>query len=65
MTQIVLHRTGYDPDFRLTKRFDIDVEPLLSKLYVDPFIAIIGIYRIRPNYCTVRLEFSRLLKNLQ
>lgn len=31
MTQIVLHRSGTDPDFRLTRRFDIDVEPLLSK----------------------------------
>ena len=33
ITQIVLHRTGYDPDFRLTKRFEIDVEPLLSKYF--------------------------------
>lgn len=32
ITQIVLHRTGYDPDFRLTKRFEIDVEPLLNSL---------------------------------
>ncbi|RUS87289.1 hypothetical protein EGW08_004969, partial [Elysia chlorotica] len=32
ITQIVLHRSGCDPDFRHTKRFDIDVEPLLSDL---------------------------------
>nr|QAT94454.1 diaphonous [Bradybaena similaris] len=31
ITQIVLHRSGCDPDFRATK-FDIDVEPLLSSL---------------------------------
>lgn len=31
VTQIVLHRAGTDPDFRHTKRFDIDVEPLLSE----------------------------------
>ncbi|WAR00512.1 DIAP2-like protein [Mya arenaria] len=32
VTQIVLHRSGVDPDFRGTKRFDIDVEPLLNTL---------------------------------
>ncbi|GFN88166.1 diaphanous-related formin [Plakobranchus ocellatus] len=32
ITQIVLHRSGCDPDFRHTKRFEIDVEPLLSSL---------------------------------
>ncbi|CAL1526820.1 unnamed protein product [Lymnaea stagnalis] len=32
ITQIVLHRSGCDPDFRQTKRFDIDVEPLLVSL---------------------------------
>ncbi|XP_078323555.1 protein diaphanous homolog 2-like isoform X6 [Crassostrea virginica] len=32
VTQIVLHRNGADPDFRHTKRFEIDVEPLLSNL---------------------------------
>ena len=32
VTQIVLHRNGLDPDFRHTKKFEIDVEPLLSKL---------------------------------
>lgn len=30
VTQIVLHKNGLDPDFRHTKRFDIDVEPLLG-----------------------------------
>lgn len=32
ITQIVLQKNGMDPDFSATKRFDIDVEPLLSKL---------------------------------
>jgi len=31
VTQIVLHRSGVDPDFRYTKRFSIDVEPLLGE----------------------------------
>jgi len=35
VTQIVLHRSGVDPDFRLTKKFDIDVDPLLSKYYTS------------------------------
>ncbi|XP_060063333.1 protein diaphanous homolog 2-like [Ylistrum balloti] len=32
VTQIVLHRSGTDPDFRHTIRFDVDVDPLLSSL---------------------------------
>ena len=32
MFQIVLHKSGYDPDFRATKRFQIDVEPLIENL---------------------------------
>jgi len=35
ITQIVLHKSGVDPDFRHTKRFSIDVEPLLGKLSDD------------------------------
>ena len=35
VTQIVLHRSGVDPDFRHTKRFVIDVEPLLSEQLPD------------------------------
>lgn len=35
VTQIVLHRNGADPDFRHTKRFEIDVEPLLSKFQIE------------------------------
>lgn len=31
VTQIVLHKSGVDPDFRCTKRFSIDVEPLLGE----------------------------------
>ena len=34
MTQIVLHRSGVDPDFRHTKRFSVDVEPLLGEFLV-------------------------------
>ncbi|XP_049883690.1 protein diaphanous isoform X2 [Pectinophora gossypiella] len=32
VTQIVLHKNGYDPDFRATQRFNIDVQPLLEGL---------------------------------
>ena len=32
VSQIVLHKSGYDPDFRGTKRFHIDVEPLIDNL---------------------------------
>jgi len=31
VTQIVLHKSGVDPDFRHTKRFSVDVEPLLGE----------------------------------
>jgi len=30
ITQIVLHKTGVDPDFRYTQRFQIDVDPLIG-----------------------------------
>ena len=29
---MVLHKSGCDPDFSLTKRFQIDVEPLIETL---------------------------------
>ncbi|CAB3371123.1 Hypothetical predicted protein [Cloeon dipterum] len=32
VTQIVLHKSGCDPDFSATKRFQIDVEPLIEGL---------------------------------
>ena len=35
VTQIVLHKNGVDPDFRYTKRFEIDVDPLISQLGED------------------------------
>jgi hypothetical protein len=38
VTQIVLHRSGVDPDFRHTKRFEIEVEPLLSEFFIYLFI---------------------------
>ena len=34
ISQIVLHRSGVDPDFRYTKRFEIDVDPLIGRLPV-------------------------------
>ena len=33
VTQIVLHKNGCDPDFRYTKRFEINVEPLIGKFW--------------------------------
>ena len=36
VSQIVIHRSGCDPDFRATKRFQIDVEPLLDQLVDSP-----------------------------
>jgi len=38
VTQIVLHKSGVDPDFRYTKRFSIDVEPLLGESVVNIFM---------------------------
>lgn len=35
VTQIVLHKSGVDPDFRYTKRFEIDVDPLIGRLAED------------------------------
>ncbi|XP_041460766.1 protein diaphanous homolog 2-like isoform X3 [Lytechinus variegatus] len=32
ISQIVLHKSGCDPDFTYTKRFDVDVEPLIEGL---------------------------------
>ena len=31
VSQIVLHKNGVDPDFRHTKRFELDVEPLIGE----------------------------------
>ena len=32
VSKIILHNSGCDPDFRATKRFNIDVEPLIEQL---------------------------------
>lgn len=32
ISQVVLHRSGCDPDFSATKRFQIDVQPLIDTL---------------------------------
>lgn len=42
ISQIVLHRNGCDPDFRATKRFQLDVQPLIDTL--------VGMYNININY---------------
>ena len=34
VSQIVLHRSGVDPDFRYTRRFEIDVEPLIGEKFI-------------------------------
>lgn len=44
VTQIVLHRSGVDPDFQHTKRFSIDVEPLLGKLVGPEILSIVYIF---------------------
>ena len=31
VSQIVLHKSGTDPDFRYTRRFDVEVEHLVGK----------------------------------
>ena len=34
VTQIVLQKGGVDPDFHYTKKFDIDVDPLMDNMVV-------------------------------
>ena len=34
ITQIVLQKGGVDPDFHYTKKFDIDVDPLMDNMVV-------------------------------
>ncbi|XP_070554558.1 protein diaphanous homolog 2-like [Ptychodera flava] len=61
VSQIVLHRSGTDPDFRLTKRFDVDVEPLLEGL-VDKASAEVNAEKVEKlqkefdQECTARQE---------
>ena len=31
VSQIVLHKSGIDPDFHYTKKFSLDVDPLIGK----------------------------------
>ena len=31
VSQIVLHKSGIDPDFHHTKKFNVDVDPLIGK----------------------------------
>ena len=37
ISQVVLHKSGCDPDFSATKRFQIDVEPLIEVLSGNHF----------------------------
>lgn len=32
VSQIILHRNGCDPDFTATKRFQLDIQPLIDTL---------------------------------
>ena len=32
MSQIVLHKSGIDPDFHYTQKFSLDVDPLIGKV---------------------------------
>lgn len=32
ISQVVLHRNGYDPDFRVGQKISIDVQPLIESL---------------------------------
>ena len=32
MSQIVLHKSGIDPDFNYTRKFSVDVDPLIEGL---------------------------------
>ena len=43
ISQIVLHRSGVDPDFRYTKRFEIDVDPLIGRLVINVAITTTGL----------------------
>lgn len=36
VSQIVLHKSGIDPDFHYTKKFSLDVDPLIGKLHPLP-----------------------------
>lgn len=33
VSQIVLHKNGIDPDFHYTKKFDVEVDPLIGMFW--------------------------------
>lgn len=47
ITQIVLHKSGVDPDFRHTKRFEIDIEPLIGQLALLKFSTDVRIFELK------------------
>lgn len=47
VSQIVLHRSGTDPDFSYRKRLDVDFSHLLGKSHIYQFIWIIDVW-IKP-----------------
>lgn len=34
VSQVVLHKSGFDPDFRSHKRFQIDVDEVIGELFL-------------------------------
>lgn len=67
VTQIVLHKSGLDPDFRHTKRFDIDVEPLLGSIHflqndLFLYIIILKLVNRRLNYLSFVTDLERSCK---
>ncbi|KPJ18420.1 Protein diaphanous [Papilio machaon] len=57
VTQIVLHKNGYDPDFRATQRFNIDVQPLIDGL--------IDLYRYKSGRWWLRVVMWLISKNIR
>ena len=42
VSQIVLHKSGIDPDFHYTKKFNVDVDPLIGEYVATAFDALIS-----------------------
>ena len=55
VTQIVLQKGGVDPDFHYTKKFDIDVDPLMDNMVVKvSYLSVL----IWPNSYQIFIELS-------
>jgi len=46
VSQIVLHKSGIDPDFHYTQKFSLDVDPLVGKVMVSAMKALLGGYSV-------------------